>query len=377
MSEDPDDFDPDLAPEETGFHVRINQQGGKGQSTDPVQNTEVHVPLFPELTKNAKHVIVKLAIFKMTAPNDGFKGYLPPNATLETIGRLYGNGRYDVHGLAQDDKVLRRNAGLSIALGEATGPQGTRPAPSGPTAPEMTLLTFQANQHDKDSSRQSATTDKHLAVVERQAIAQAERDRTFYSAITSQQQSFFANLMAFQSQSFQQTVTMLEQGHQRALAAANPMLLLSLFKEGMTMGRGMESEEDDNPFVRGMNVAVKGISEIKETFMLKNSMLPGSVATPAPVPGPATVKSGKKGAKPRATVPAPVPVEDQAAMTQKFMLLRQRLEEKGISLAQYMDDALTNVDEDYPDEPPEDVETDEGGTGPTGDGAGGPNVDGS
>jgi hypothetical protein len=345
---------------EPAVQVNIRNQGGRrgtGKATDPVQSS-FHIPIFPELNRDSQHVITQLNITKLTAPGDGFKGTLPPTATLETIGREWGNGRYNIHGITQDGKILRRADNVAISLNAP--PQAASRGPS--LTPDLQLLTFQANENDKNAARAAGLTEKHLTAIEQQAKAQTERDRAFFAEQARMQQNFLAAILGMQQSAFQQTLAVMEASRQRDAETNNPLLFLSLFREGMNMGRTLESDDDENPFVRGMQVGVNGLDKLANLFALKQGLTPDTVVSKQ-LPS-STGKPGKKATKaaPGGDVAANAARAatgiDQEVLA-RFTRLKAKLDEKGVGLKEYLQDALDHVDEDYPEE----AQTDESDTG--------------
>lgn len=363
---------------------------GTGVSTDPVQNDHV-IPLFPDAAStDSRHIITKLEVVKLTSPGEGFKGTVAATATLETIGRLFGNGRYNIRAVNDEGRILRRLNDQAINLPPA--PEST-PASRQTVgqSPDLTLLTFQANQHDKDAARAAALTtqsisqsqaltEKHLSMVEKQAESTATRDRTFFEGMQVQQRDFFASLLAMTDKSHQMTIQVMQLSHERALAASDPTRLLMLFKSGLELGRGLDSDDDDNPFVRGMQVGVTGLKEIKDMLVLKTGLESGKVA-PRSLPPSKGATVGKptepdKSVKPKSDKPTPETKTDKSDPTDdelrvilgKLHDLKLVLDQKGIDIASYLEQAKEHVAtlDDEPEETDTESQTpDENSAGST------------
>lgn len=381
MSDDVEETDDNVT-------VMVGRSGkrGSGRETDPVQNTEFNIPIFPDLGADARHVIVKLEIFKLTGPGEGAKGYVPPTSTLEAIGRRFGDGRYNIHAINQSGKVLRRQDDVAIAVNGAN-PEQTRSAPA-MAPPDLTLLKFQADQHEKDAARVAgfakesndsarAMTEKHLAMVERQHQAQVERDRAFFEAQATVQRDFFAGLLTFtqqahqqtmqqQAQMFQQTITMMEQGHQRALASSDPLLMLSLFKGGIEMGQGLNPSDSDNPVVQTMKVGLEGVKEVRQMMMLRNARPPANMLPNASTPPKKTKEKAGKTQTPPESGPT-----DNTRILGKVVKLKETLESKGYDVEGYLDDVLKHI-EKAPEAPEEDEQDESDDDAPEGGSATGP-----
>lgn len=346
--------------EETISISRGRKRKPDEETSEPVQN-EIFIPIFPDIDRDSRHVVTKLDVYKLTGPNDGFKGSVPPNATLESIGRRFGDGRYTLHAVNQENRVLRRQTDVPISVnaGDST--------PQSPSAAHVL-----ASQHDRDAERVIALakettqqsremTKQHLDMTAKQHEASITRDREFFQAQAKQQQDFFAGLLAFTTQShqqsmasqqqmFQHTITMLEQGHQRTMQANDPATFLNIFRAGMESSPG---SGDDQPFLKALQVGLGGLKEVKEIVQLRKSLpaapepskLPvGASTAPAPVEAPA-----------RAENPSP-------NLIPKLLKLKKSLESKGVELEAYLDDVLSHID-NLPDEP-EEEEDEEGENAP-------------
>jgi hypothetical protein len=374
MTDENEDFDSESVDEAENVSVSFSRGGrrgkrGTGNETDPVQNTDSAIPLFPELDKDSRHVITGLHVIKLTMPNEGFRGTVPPTSTLEAIGRRFGDGRYNVHAINEHGKVLRRLTDIPIALGAGPSEAG---APRQVAAePNMVLLQFQAQQHEKDSTRVAEfakesnqqnreMTKNHLDLIKSQTDAQISRDREFFAAQSAQQKDFFSGLLAFMTTSHaqtmeraeamhQRTIEMTQQAHERAMQASDPTTLLALFRSGLEMGRDLDSSESDNPLVQAIGLGVGGLREVKDMMMLRNSSLPSRIdprRLPAgkTVPGKSAGGAGKvasnpadRGAPPQSAMPGG---SDTGRILAKLMKVRQHVEAEGYEFEKYIDETL-------------------------------------
>lgn len=352
---------------------RRQNKRGKGNEHEPVLNAQ-SVPLFPDMDKDSRHVVVGLDVYKLTMPDEGFRGRVPPSSTLEAIGRRFGNGRYNIHAVNQAGRTLRRREDIPIALDDAPKRSAGPTAPM--VSPDMTLLNFQAQQHERDSARietfakestaqNREMTQSHLKMVQAQAESQTTRDRAFFEAQHKQQGDFFAgvlgfmqqahsNLMAQQSAQFQQTILMMEQGHQRALAASDPTTLLTIFQQGMTLGREAGGEGDQNPVIEVGKTLLGGMSEVRKMMMLKHGVVPSNLALPGgtgqKTPGKQGPKVGSPETLPQTKAPAnaqnpalPAAEESQADTIARLMRIKALLEKQGEDFTTYLADVEAHL----------------------------------
>ena len=259
------------------------QENTKGQTYAPVVS-DYPIPLFPDFAKDNRHVIQKILVHKMTAPGDGFKGEIPPTSTLSYIGRVFGNGIYELHAVSGEGKVLRRAQNVKVDLPPEPQPLVNPRAHQPAREADLALLHFQRDQHEKDAERVATfaresneqnrqMTERHLTMVERTTEAQMARDREFFASQAQMQRDFFANLMAFQQQSHQQTITLMETSYQRMLQQNDPMTLIALFQQGLQMGQGL-GQDDSNPLVSVMDRGVQGLEKLRQLMILKNPPAP-------------------------------------------------------------------------------------------------------
>lgn len=347
-------FDPmENEDDETELDATVHVRGGrKSKDPDaPIESSD-YLPIFPDYDKNAAKVIMGLDIYKLTPPNDGFRGQLPPQTTLQMIGRLYGDGVYNIHAVNQAGKVLRRriNEKITVNVGEVpNGAERVKHAPS--HSPDMALLNFQREAHREDAQRMAAMskeaseqsralTENHLKTVERTTEAQIARDREFMAAQLATQQTFFQSLFTLMHTSHVQqmeaerasrnyTLQVLQQSHERMLESNNPMTMLALFREGMQTGAGMASDNQD-PLQVIASSSIQGLKEIKQIMALKS----GTVARKLPSGTSATSEKPGGSAMP--------PLE-------KLQKFRALLDKKGLTVEAVIDD-LTKQLESLPDE---------------------------
>lgn len=332
--------------------------------TSPVENEEP-IPLFSNIDKNARNLIKAIRVIRRTPPGDGYKGDVSTTSTLEYIGRRFGDGLYDFEGVNQAGKVLRREQNVKIDLGVPSGvsPKST---PNGDASHAMAqrLLDQQAAQHERDAERARSLADSTMQTTKEQSQLYAtmiredsktrqERDRDFFKASADQQTTFFQGMflqmnqlhtqaMEQQRLSFQQTITLLETTHSRSLEQNNPMLLLSLFREGMRLGQE-NADTSDDPLTTIVKAGTSGLRDIKDMMALQKGMQPAKL--------PATAKPNVKGeAKEKPLNPTEV---------RAVIRLKKLATEKGYDFGAMVDLATQQIAQNPPPEPEEDEEEDD------------------
>jgi hypothetical protein len=306
----------------------------KGDPHNPI-TSDHPIPLFPDYNKDNRHFVKHINVHKLSAPGDGYKGEVAPTTTLYQIGRMFGNGLYDFHAVSGEGKVLRRNTNVKIDLPPPEQSPIQR-APSPMRDHELTLLTFQRDQHEKDAERVATfaresteqnkqMTEKHLAMVEKTMLSQAERDREFFAAQALQQREFFANLLAFTQQSHQQTMALMQASYDRMMALQDPTTMIALFQQGLQVGQGLHPD-DDNPLAAVLDRGVQGLEKVRQLMVLKNASALRTLPKGAtPVAGPT---SGQKTLN--------LPPESLS----KIAKIKQKVEAKGFR----WDDALAQIE---------------------------------
>lgn len=378
---------------------RPTKRRGRNQPDDedldsPIENTE-YVPLIPDLDKSAANTVHAIQIYKRTAPNEGYKGDVPPTTPKAFIGQRWGDGIYDFEAVNSAGKVLRRNMAVKIAMGQPLGapslPMAGSPAAdpwrSDPTMADK-LLTRQADQHDRDAERNRQQSEKTLATVEslskdyaamvrEDSNTRMERDREYFRSQESRSQNFFTSMLATmqtmhaqsmqqQAAQFQMTIQMLEQGHRHTLAMNNPAFILQMFERGLNFGKDAAGEGD--PVTAIVNAGVQGLSTMKDMMALSKKPEPAKLASGARGNQQKAKSKGKPGRLSR----------DQLLEVAR---LHRVAEAKGYDFDAMISQAKSML-EGAPDQAPDDEEEeeseDESGAGEEGDsnGAGSPGVEG-
>ena len=288
----------------------------------PVENTD-YVPLIPDLDKSATNTVHAIQIHKRTAPNEGYKGDVPPTTPKSFIGQRWGDGIYDFEAVNQAGKVLRRNMGVKIAMGQPLGGGGVAlPGNASPAAdpwrtdPTMAekLLQRQADQHDKDAERNRQQSEKTLSTVEgmskdyaamvrEDSNSRMERDREYFRVQETRSQNFFQTMLATmqtmhaqsmqqQRESFHMTIQLMEAGHRHTLAMNNPAFILQMFERGLKFGQEATGEGD--PVTAIINAGVGGLGHLKDMMALSKKGEPAKLPSGAPN----KQQKGKSKAKP-------------------------------------------------------------------------------
>lgn len=348
-------------------------QSGKAEN-------EEYIPLIPNVKADQRKTIVHLEVWKVNPPGDGFKGKVSPTATPEHIAKLYGDGTYDVHAIAADGKTLRRNVGIKVAWVNPDGHEKPAPPLTTPDK-EMSLLTWQAAQHEKESVRTEAfgrmvvdtvtgTSRDQAAATERRHEQQITRDREMYSGLITQTQTWAQSMMEQQRQSHQQSMERSEQNfrqsmevmrmsHERQIQASNPNANLHIFQSAMQwagsmglIGDGDEEDDSSSSWVNAIEAAGEAIGDITEAYKFKTkaSLVAGAAKTLAEPQQKQNLKPNEKPAESTATQPNEEPARKKkrkAPFTRDDMMgmleMKAALEEKGIPFSQALRYARANL----------------------------------
>lgn len=339
------------------------------------------IPLVPNADKNPNRAVFAIQVHKKDAPNDGYKGDVSPYTTMSTIAKLYGNGLYDFAAVNEAGKVLRRNSGVKINMVASpdTPPQRAQAQPAADASLE--LLRMQTAEHRFNSEKvenfgkaaiasSQSQAEKHIQLVSETAKATIERDREFFATQAAQTQNFFGAMIAAitathqqamerSEQSFKQVLTIMLSSAERERESNNPMLLMQVLREGLTLGRDMGGDnEDDNPITATMKYGLGGLKEIKEMMLLK-SMQPA--AKPKKL-----AKANPAGQSKTASQPT-----KKAALSReqlkRVIVLKNIMEQKGMDFdamvaqaSQHM--AGASADEEESDETDDSEESEDGET---------------
>lgn len=257
--------------EESNFDEEIithRKRGGnkKDLSDAPIENAE-EIPLFANADKRGLRTAVYLNIYKLDAPGAGYKGQLPLNSTRETIAQHSGNGSYNIEVCNHKHAVLRSLENIKIDI-----PNINQSKPSlignGPIKGSDEVLTLIKSQHihhkdevervreisERASKESIENSSKFVELVTKTTETAAQREREHMMGVNKNQQDFFANFMAAQSQMFQQTMAMMIMGHQQTIEMIkasndsnnrNPMEMVQVLMSGLKIGK--EFGGDDSP----------------------------------------------------------------------------------------------------------------------------------
>lgn len=325
--------------EEERVILRAPARRSQGSTFKPVINAS-EVPLFPDADKDSRNTIAYLKIIRESKPKPGYKGQLPPNATLESISLKFGNGYYTIEACSEDHVVLRRRTNVPISVDDAEEVGRAQSTDSN----VMSILKNSQDSHQREVDRvMTLTTLANKAETERgreyttmvRETAREARDamNAFYQAGTKNQQDFFGALMASQAMAFQQTMALLNKGHEMQMIAVrenaaqnNPMVYVQMMMQGMQMGRDLAGDDDNTPdWIKGMR---EGGDMLQNLLQLKQSNGAAPQQNPqAPtkrIP-PGTTSSGKKIFE----------VEE----LKKALALKETLREQGIDFSTYLEQA--------------------------------------
>ncbi len=224
----------------------LELEGEQPEDEDEVTNAH-EVPLFAGAGFANNRSICKLRLIKLDQPGAGYKGEIPLNSTLETIGQIFGDGLYNIEAVNAKGRLLRRLENQRISLG--MGPMdGSRPAPvaisAKPTTDELARVERLASKAGELATQQSLA---YTTMVRDTSESQAQREREFMQNAQAQNQQFFQAMMTAQAQAFQQLLTLMHAAAPRRETNNNNdsvERMLELFSQGLNLGRNLEQPED-------------------------------------------------------------------------------------------------------------------------------------
>lgn len=249
--------------EDLDFADSDSGEGSEENASDIVSNA-ADVPLFAGAGFANNRSISKLKLVKLDNPGAGYKGEIPNNSTLETIGQLFGDGLYNIEAVNGRGVRLRTLENQRIALGHSPLDPSSRGS-----APNNTSVVGPTTDVDRVErlARMSANESVHQATAFRDLVvatttASAARDREFMQGVLAQQvqaaaaqaqsaAQTAAQQQAFLLQAFTQQMTQQQASHTQMIEALGVMnrggdsegsaeRLMAIFMQGMQMGRGME-----------------------------------------------------------------------------------------------------------------------------------------
>lgn len=404
----PDDQDPILDNESAGVDDggddgMVSQMFGRVTVPDgPPEET----PLMGTGGKKAAEKVKYIKVILDIGPTGerGYKGRVDPNTTVEGLYRRFGNGVYKLEACNYKHKILNVREDVEIAINEGTpkAPTVAAPAEAG-MANALAMFANMSEAHQQRQAELAADTQHNISAMaqsnaeqnakmqeerriadERRFSAQLESDRERARDAKESQQTFFASMMAMQTASNQQTISMMnastdrereaskerlerdnERRKEQASSDPDPMALANMLIEGMKMGQGMADPPTES-WVKAIESGGEMIGGLGQMFIAQQNAKAGMqtppaapMVTPPPpaaLPAPATPQAASQGAPPAA---APkrrkVPFSKEAVIqTAKLQAL---LRKRGVTLETFLADTLTTVDS-IPLEQPQEMSVD-------------------
>lgn len=221
--------------------------------TIPVTDNAAEVPLFADTDGRTTRSISQMRLTKLEPGGPpAYKGMIPLNSTLDTIGQLYGDGIYMIEGLNHQHKVLAVKENIRISL--ATQDQGTRqlelPSAGGSDPDRIERLARLSASESHENNK--AFTQLVIETTQRAA----EREAAFYNANREQMSQFFAAMLNQQQTMFGQTIALMQTGHNMTLENLNAAAktkdkkpdndstkLVDMLLKGMRLGRDFSEDQ--------------------------------------------------------------------------------------------------------------------------------------
>jgi hypothetical protein len=222
--------------------------------TEDVVSNALEVPLFASSSFANNKSIAKLKLVKLDNPGAGYKGEIPTNSTLETIGQLFGDGLYNIEAVNSLGRRLRvlENQRISLGIGPNDSKQVQDRAPAPVTSDVDRIERLALKSANESVAQAQAFRDLVVATTN----ASASREREFMQGVQAQSQSFMTAMLSAQTAGFAQLLTLLQTGHQQTVElmgvarkseGGDGEKLIAMFLQGMQTGRNLDGQEQE-PF---------------------------------------------------------------------------------------------------------------------------------
>lgn len=233
------------------------------ESDDPsetLSDNSGNVPIFVDADGRSMRSIAYLKLGKLEEKGWAYKGQIPLNSTIESIGLQFGDGVYTIEGCNKKHKTLDTRENIRISLGYDT-PGSKQPLAQIPVD----------NKHEMDRIERLATSaglqsqelsKAHTAMITMQAETASAREMKFMEGVMKTQTDFMSAMIAMQAQGFQQNMALMQLGHTQNIAQLKASMgdkekapgikeMMELFMSGINVARelGDGGEEDEEvPF---------------------------------------------------------------------------------------------------------------------------------
>jgi hypothetical protein len=270
-------------------HIEGEISDSENEAAGDIVSNAADVPLFAGAGFANNRSIAKLKLVKLDNPGAGYKGEIPNNSTLETIGQLFGDGLYNIEAVNGRGVRLRTLENQRIALGFSPHEQARAGTSTNVVAPTTDVDRVERLAlKSANESVQQAVAFRELVLAT--TTAAAARDRDFMQGVlaqqaqTAQSQSQIAaqnaaQQQAFLVQAFTQQMAQQQASHNQMIEALGVLRkssgdtegsaerLMAIFMQGMNMGRQFEGTGEEQPFwqeiIRG-GIGVLGAARDKQ-----------------------------------------------------------------------------------------------------------------
>jgi hypothetical protein len=365
--------------DETG---EVFYEGGPPALDDDAIANSDECPLFPDADKKSSKFLTAVKVTRLTPPEEGYKGLVPPNVNEDFIARKWGNGTFRLEGLNSKHRVIRnRDVTISVALDAPNGGGNEK------TAQEFAFATLQAQQRsntaevlriqaltDKVTDQVTRQGDKYVDMLAGQHKSAMERDREFFGSQNKHMGQFFATMMSQSEQQHSHAVQMMQAGHQQTMQMMqalqvqaaqnnNPTMLLTVLMKGLEMGRDMGSPSDESQMFAGLKMGLEGLGKIKEIASLDAPRAP-QVALPRPARVPAArYRAPEQAPEGPPTVQSNPPPNGQKVFSKEELLhlveFKKLCDAKGIDFDGLVQHAKSEIGGSAPHPPDDDDEFEE------------------
>lgn len=281
-----DDDDDDDGPPSPAMFLDPNYKPkrDKPATETPITNKAV-IPLFPDAGKNPKSHAVAIGVTKVTPPGDGYKGRVeqPERVDKAYLGQCWGDGVYDLELLDQNGNVLRKSAGVKIAMGLGAGTGQPATATAGPSGVDIEAIlkrvtesfertidvvrstTIEQQKAERarlaeERADERVRAKQHIDLMREQTKAEAESVRAFYGAQQAAAAETSKTLLTILTTSHQHSMEQMAAARERENNNNSPLMFLRIFQEGMSQGGGRDEGDGAERIIKSVT---SGLADLK------------------------------------------------------------------------------------------------------------------
>lgn len=258
------------------------------------------VPMFADIDGRTSRSISFLRLSKLEAGGPlAYKGMIPLNSTLDSIGQVYGDGIYTIEGLNHKHTVLATKDNIRISLTTVQGQESKQlalPMAGSTESDRIERLSLRAAEESKQLSNNFTT------LVVETLHAATERERSWYAASRERDSQMFSNLLSLQEAGFRQTIAMMSSSHNQTIeklsAVGSPKdkgsssEMVEVLLRGLQMGRELSEGNSQEERPAWEQILTSGLGLLGSTKQL-GVVAAAPTAAPAQ-PAPASLSPAAK-----------------------------------------------------------------------------------